>query len=285
MLSFLEYFEEASKRRDLFYHITKGENLKSILSQGLLPNKLANFKDDYSDITHSKKAYFGTYMARNLKELAMTVGDWGVIDFNDIGLIVIESRGFTQLFMDEDNLINSLPYIQRDHIPSKLDRFVENNFQNFPEINQFIITFLNNIKSKFYIDKYKKEVLKNILIQNAPVLFFRGVDRSRKANPVNIRKFLQYYNKQDTESWFRETFDKMTKLKLQFKNVATGFDLDSVRITKPIGFSGNPKIVGIYKFRKNTNNSKTLYSRLDKEEEDNIISIVEDVVEYYTDEE
>jgi hypothetical protein len=285
MLSFSEYFEEASNRREIFYHITKGKNLKSILSQGLVPNKLSNFEDDYSDITHSKKSYFGNYMGRNLKELAMTAEDWDVVDLNDIGLIVIESRGFTQLFMDEDNLINSLPYIQKDSIPLKLDQFVENNFADFPEMNEFIITFLNNIKAKFHTDKYKREVLKNILIQNAPVLFFRGVDKNRNSNPENVKRFLEHYNKENTEYWFRETFDKMTKLKLQFKNVVDGFDLDSVRITKVIGFSGNPRIVGIYKFTKDPVDSEILYSRLDKEEEDNIISTVKDVVEYYTDEE
>lgn len=281
MLSFLEYFEEGSKQRELFYHVTDGKNLKAILSQGLIPNRLSNFEDEYDAGTHSKKSYFGNYMGRNLKQLMMTADDWGVVDLNDIGVIVIESRGFTQLFMDEDNIINALPYIKEDVVASKLDEFVESGFSMFPEMRSFIVDFLKAIKAKFHMNTHQREALKNILIANSYGLFFRGIDRNPSVDPEKVRQFLEHYNKPNTESWFRDTFDKITKLKLKFKNKVTDFDLDSVRITKTIGVTGNPRIVGIYRFTKNPLTAEILYSRLDKAEESDIIQTGKDVVEFY----
>ncbi len=60
MITFLQYFEEAAKPRELVYHITDGNNLKSILSQGLIPNKLSNFEDVSSDIAQSKRSILET---------------------------------------------------------------------------------------------------------------------------------------------------------------------------------------------------------------------------------
>lgn len=281
MIKFIEYFEERTQARELFYHITNQKNLKTILSQGLIPNKLSNFEDDSSDITHSKKAYSGIYVGRNLKELAITAMNWNVANLKDFGIVVIESRGYNQLFMDEDNLINTIPYINKDSIIPILDNFIKNKFENSQALNAVVLEFLNNIKKKFIINKHQRKILQQVLIENAPIILFRGVDKNKNADPKQVKIFLDHYKKTDTESWFREFFDTLSKLRLKFKNEVTEFDLDSGRIKKNITFSGNPKIVGIFRFK--PEETEVLYSRLEEKDKNQIIETVNDVVDYYED--
>lgn len=282
MISFLEYFEERSQQRELLFHITDGNNLKSILTEGLVPNKSSNFEDESSEGTHSKKAYEGVYLGRNLKELMMTVDDWGIIDYSNVGVVVVESRGYNQLFMDEDNLTNMIPYIKSDQLPPLLDQYVDNDFRSSNAMNNYIVEFLTKLKGKFFFNNHQRDVIKEVLIANAPVLIFRGVDKNKNANPEKVQEFLNHFNKPDTESWFREVFDKLTRLRLKFKKQVTEFDLDSVRVTKPITFSGNPKIVGMYRIQKDKHPAEVIFSRLDKEEEASIIETAQDVADYYT---
>ena len=282
MISFLEYFEEKIQQRELLYHITDGKNLKGILKEGLVPNKSSNFEDDSSEGAHSKQAYGGVYLGRNLKELMMTVDDWGIIDYSNVGVIVVESRGYNQLFMDEDNLTNMIPYIKSDQLPPLLDQYVDNDFKSSKAMNDYIVEFLTKLKGKFFFNNYQRDVIKEILIPNAPVLIFRGVDRNKKADPEKVQEFLNHFNKPDTESWFREVFNKLTRLRLKFKKEVTEFDLDSNRVTKNITFSGNPRIVGMYRIQKDKHPAEIIYSRLDETEESSIIETAQDVADYYT---
>lgn len=282
MISFLEYFEERSQQRELLFHITDGNNLKGILKEGLVPNKSSNFEDESSESVYSKQAYEGVYLGRNLKELMMTVDDWGVIDYSNVGVVVVESRGYNQLFMDEDNLTNMIPYIKSDKLPSLLHQYIDNDFKSSKLMNDYIVEFLTKLKGKFFFNNYQRDVIKEILIPNAPVLIFRGVDKNRNADHEKVQEFLNHFNKPDTESWFREVFDKLTRLRLKFKNEVTDFDLDSIRVTKNITFSGNPKIVGIYRIRKDKHPAEVIFSRLDKDEEASIIETAQDVADYYT---
>lgn len=281
MISFLNYFEERTHPRELLYHVTHGKNLKGILKEGLVPNKFSNFADDASEKTHSKKSYSGVYLSRNLKEVAMNAEDWQVLKYSNMGVVVVESRGYNQLFMDEDNLTNMIPYIKYEQLPDLLDTYADSDFTNYKIISKYIIEFLNKLKGKFFYNNHQKDIIKNVLSVNAPVLIFRGVDRNKEANPKNVEKFLKHFNKPDTESWFRDVFDKLSKLRLKFKKEVSEFDLDSVRVTKPITFSGNPKIVGIYKIQKNNPNAQILYSRLDEDQEKKIISKAQDVADFY----
>lgn len=282
MISFLKYFEENVQQRELLYHITKGENLRGILKEGLVPNKSSNFEDEASEITHSKKSYEGVYLGKNLKQLMMTIDDWDIIDYSNVGVIVVESKGYNQMFMDEDNLTNMIPYIKHDQLPSLLNTYVESDFGSSKIINEYILEFLNKLKGKFFFNAHQRDVIKRVLIESAPVLIFRGVDKNKDANPENVQRFLNHFNRSDTESWFREVFEKLTRLRLKFKKEVTEFDLDSIRVTKPITFSGNPRIVGMYRIRKDKHPAEIIFSRLDKDEESKIIETAQDVADYYT---
>ena len=282
MITFLQYFEERATARELLFHITDGKNLKSILSQGLIPNKLSNFEDVSTDATQSKKSYSGVYLGRDLKELTMTVIDWDIIKLNNFGVVVVESRGYNQLFMDEDSLIDAIPYIDKNKISSDFENFVSSNFQNSKLLQVVLVEFLKNIKKKFTFNEHQKRIFQNRLIENAPIVVFRGVDKNKKIDPEMVRRFLEHYGKTDTESWFREFFDSVSNIRFKSKNAISGFDLNSGRVKKTIGFSGNPKIVGIFRIKQHEP-PDIIYSKLESSEENEILETVQDVVDYYGD--
>ena len=231
MITFLQYFEEAAKSRELVYHITDGNNLKSILSQGLIPNKLSNFEDVSSDITQSKRSYSGVYVGRDLRELAMTVIDWDIIKLNNFGLVVVESRGYNQIFMDEDSLVDTIPSFDNDEIASVFADFVNSDFQNSKALGLVLVEFLKNIKKRFTLNDHQRKQFQIRLIKNAPIVLFRGIDKNKNADPEMVRRFLEHYGKNDTESWFREFFDSVSHtvaaLKRLFNVEPCGFGLDA----------------------------------------------------------
>ena len=282
MITFLHYFEEAAKPRELVYHITDGNNLKSILSQGLIPNKLSNFEDVSSDIAQSKRSYDGIYVGRDLRELAMTVIDWDIIKLNNFGLVVVESRGYNQIFMDEDSLVDAIPSFDPDKIASEFADFVNSDFQNSKALGLVLVEFLKNIKKRFALNDYQRHQFQIRLIKNAPIVLFRGIDKNKNADPEMVRRFLEHYGKNDTESWFREFFDSVSNLrfKSKSKNTPSGLELDSGRIKKTIGFSGNPKIVGMFRIKRH-DSPDVIYSRLESSEESAILETVQDAVDYY----
>jgi hypothetical protein len=283
VITFLQYFEEAAKPRELVYHITDGNNLKSILSQGLIPNKLSNFEDVSSDTAHSKKSYSGVYVGRDLRELAMTVIDWNIIKLNNFGLVVVESRGYNQIFMDEDSLVDAIPSVDPDKIASELTNFVNSDFQNSKALGFVLVEFLKNIKKRFTFNEHQRHQFQVRLIKNAPIVLFRGVDKNKNADPEMVRRFLEHYGKTDTESWFREFFDSVSNLRFKSKqseNSLSGLELDSGRVKKTIGFSGNPKIVGMFRIKRH-DSPDVIYSRLEPSEESAILETVQDAVDYY----
>ena len=282
MISFLEYFEEKTQQRELLYHITDGDNLKSILSQGLIPNKLSNFEDVSSDIAQSKRSYDGVYVGRDLRELAMTVIDWDIIKLNNFGLVVVESRGYNQIFMDEDSLVDAIPSVDPDKIASEFEDFVNSDFQNSKALGLVLVEFLKNIKKRFTLNDYQRHQFQIRLIKNAPIVLFRGIDKNKNADPEMVRRFLEHYGKNDTESWFREFFDSVSNLRFQSKskNTPSGLELDSGRIKKTVGFSGNPKIVGMFRIKRH-DSPDVIYSRLAPSEESAILETVQDAVDYY----
>ena len=97
-----------------------------------------------------------------------------------------------------------------------------------------------------------------------------------------VRRFLEHYGKNDTESWFREFFDSVSNLRFKSKSKKTpsGLELDSGRIKKTIGFSGNPKIVGMFRIKRHES-PDVIYSRLEPSEESAILETVQDAVDYY----
>jgi hypothetical protein len=282
VITFLQYFEEAAKPRELVYHITDGNNLKSILSQGLIPNKLSNFEDVSSDIAQSKRSYDGVYVGRDLRELAMTVIDWDIIKLNNFGLVVVESRGYNQIFMDEDSLVDAIPSVDPDKIASEFADFVNSDFQNSKALGLVLVEFLKNIKKRFTLNDYQRHQFQIRLIKNAPIVLFRGIDKNKNADPEMVRRFLEHYGKNDTESWFREFFDSVSNLrfKSKSKNTPSGLELDSGRIKKTIGFSGNPRIVAMFRIKRH-DSPDVIYSKLVSSEESAILETVQDAVDYY----
>lgn len=269
MIDFNSYFEEKNTPVTYLYHLTNGTNTPSILKGGLNPGLLSNFEDDWDVDNHSTKAYGGIYFGKNLKKLIPTFLDWGSSTPNDVGLIVVQSKGYTQLFMDEDNLINSIPHVDKAVKLPLFKKFVEKGFSELPTLNTFVGDFLKEIKDKFYINQYQKDILKRVILQNYPIIYFRGIERHPDIDPVLWKMFQKKYNINSTEEHFRGVFDKLTKLKLKFKQDPKGFDLDSGRVMKTVGYSGNPKIVGVYRFIDGKPN--VMYSRLEQDIEQDIL--------------
>lgn len=273
--TFLQYFEERAKTANLFYHVTSGDNLNSIKSQGLVPNRHSNFEG-------GTKSFSGIYVAKNLKELIANALDWDIVETSNFGLVVIESRGFTQLFMDEDNIINNIPTFEggMTQAVAMFDKFVSSGFKESKLLNVMAAKFITTLREKFEINKHQYKLLRDIIIQNYPVLMFRdyisGIESSE-----NLQKFLNHYGFSDMEDWFRGVIDKLTKLKLKFRDDPSGFDMDSARIVKPIGYSGNPKIVSLLRFKKNSQYPDIIYNRLSEDVLDTVSNVVQPRLDNY----
>ena len=212
----------------------------------------------------------------------MTVIDWDIIKLNNFGLVVVESRGYNQIFMDEDSLVDAIPSVDPDKIVSEFEDFVNSDFQNSKALGLVLVEFLKNIKKRFTLNDYQRHQFQIRLIKNAPIVLFRGIDKNKNADPEMVRRFLEHYGKNDTESWFREFFDSVSNLrfKSKSKNTPSGLELDSGRIKKTIGFSGNPKIVGMFRIKRH-DSPDVIYSRLESSEESAILETVQDAVDYY----
>lgn len=274
-MNFSQYFEERAKTANLFYHITDGKNLETINSQGLVPNRHSNFEG-------GTQSFSGIYVAKNLKELIANGLDWDIVKPEDFGLVIIESRGFTQLFMDEDNIINNIPTFEggMTQAVAMFEKFVSNGFKESNLLNSMVSKFMDTLRLKFEINKHQYPILRNIIIQNYPVLMFRdylsGIEKSPQLEP-----FLTHYGHADMEEWFRGVIDKITKLKLKFKADPEGFDMDSVRITKTIGAVGNPKIVSLLRFSKNEQYPQVIYNKISEDVLDRIIDITQAKLDNY----
>ena len=270
MQSFLEFFEENTKPEEILYHITRGEYKRSILKNGLIPNKKNNWEGEFNYY----KSFQGVYVSSDLDYLLQNVPDW-LGNYESLIIVVIRSRGYTQLFTDEDYITDSLSTLNQSQIEELInDLFTKEKtkFKEYLTINSK--NFWNKLKDKFQINPIQKQRLKQIISNNRHILLFGHLED--KIPTDQVESFKRMFNIQGTTyDAFRNVIDSITKLKM--KHYEKG---DSRRIDKNIGFSGNPKIVSILETDLDEDGEveglKYIYNKLTPEEDEYIRDSVSD---------
>jgi hypothetical protein len=268
MIPFKHFLLERSGKRTVAFHLTKSENLRTILKEGLIPNKKSRWDGFY-------KSYQGIYFSKDLQNLIRQyTDDWDMLGKDQsYGLVVIESLGFTQMFNDEDHIVDCLPTIGPNIKKEVFENYIQGDL-NKEMVIRTLIKFINNIKKRFSLNSHQEKLMISIIDKNTLPIFFRGIEKLSSPEYVDI--FKKRYNITNTDDHFRSIMDKLSNLKMVYKNSEReqADHLDSFRIKTNIGFSGNPKIIGLFEIHSN-GNIDCIYSKMNPLEQNNILEIVQ----------
>lgn len=291
--SFKSFYKkrETNNGKTLF-HITHYDNLRSILSQGLIPNAYDNFatdEDEFGGGTHS--SYEGVYVSDSNQKLMDVLFEWDILEPKEgFGLIVIEDNNYNQKFMDEDDitgLLDSAGSTNYKYITSiirggsPLHRASANSY-----VNSYIEIIYKKFENEYVYSDKKFEYLKNLLQVGRYVLYFRNLIYTKEEHWPKIfginedfYKFTGIRNAKDLRLKFRSIVDKITKLRLspisQF-NLPT--QTGSFRINKHIKYKGNPKIVGVLDiyYEDDEVGIEILYDRMSSNNKEKLGSLLDD---------
>ncbi len=223
-----------AKEKKYFYHGTGGTYLRSILKNGLIPNKM---EDGYgSDETDSRfeiqlTPLAGVYMAKDRIVAITAAKEMSYKTKSDAIVFVIKAQE-REAFVDEDYVSASI----HDTISKNVTKLLNQNdyqisddlFHDF--VREQVKTCMNIIWGKMVTPKNKQhyEKLKPFLEKDLKAYITILVDSAIEEQPANIKA------EQDTLTKRLRT--------LNYGDTPSG----SVRIDKVIGFSGATKIVGVY---------------------------------------
>jgi hypothetical protein len=176
----------SEKDRGIWYHGTRGRNLKSILSQGLIANPKEKAWAEDSNASFyapSRASVGGIYLTNNIMTAESSSGkDKAKNETRVIVVIEAQPRSF---FADEDNISSYLKSsfkfdgMSQDHSYSTLELFMAFSLGSNPE---FVDQARNNYVEKTYTGLVqrlgemhpKKEArVKQLLYDNWPIVLFR----------------------------------------------------------------------------------------------------------------
>lgn len=258
-----ERYAGSKKLRGIWYHGTSAKYLKSILSQGLIPDskeKSWDRDDGASQSMPDRTTYGGVYVTRNL--MTAYGAAWRVArKTNNNRLIVMIDLQSKSLIADEDNIvlnltqypeITALWYFKETKYPSDYLEYRKNLADAKKE-------WVRNVLSKF-IDLYelKNEKIKQILKKYLDDEGFEAV--LTRTVSYSTDKYLWHRNwdlrnidKNDIpalptpaegEAVFRKFVDKLTRL-LKSLVINKNSFAPIGRSLQPIRFTGSNKIVCI----------------------------------------
>ena len=273
----IERYGGAEQNRQIWYHGTKSKNLKSILSQGLIPDpkeRAWNDDPDANSQSASRASYGGIYVTQNLMTAigASTNRGYQRGDSQVIVCMELQSRS---LAADEDDiaLIVNHPITGENVIDS-----------------QYTVTFFYWRGLKDQNDKYYQQSLADSVKQWYARLTYtregrtpRKIDAAKERRikdllaelyPICLRRYVSYFEKEMGQYWhsewhanytratddeglppsqppdsgaaeadFRAVVDKLTKV-LREEDFTDKFN-HAGRSLEPIGFSGVNHIVAI----------------------------------------
>ena len=273
MKSFKEFIFErrVNTKEEILFHISKAKHARSILKQGLVPNKDENWgKTDEYDYY---KSYEGVYLSRNLRQILDDVPRW--LEENDLLLIVVKSRGFTQKYTDEDAITQYTHTLHSDKQHEFLAGYLRGAVGVIDAMKRRGEGMLKDMQKDFQFDPNQWKRLQEIISNNLPIIFFGNMER--RVGRELLKQFKEREGIDNTYNEFRRVIDSITKLKLVHKKKEP-----SKRIQKPIGFSGNPKIVGIFKMKIDDDEEPTIiYDRMDDRVKRNVLNTLEEVFLHY----
>lgn len=256
----------------IMYHGTSNKFLKSILSNGLLPEyKEKVWSDDkYSGFDQpSRVSYGGIYLTNNLVT-AISSARTAIekVGGNNIIIVCVEIQPRTTL-PDEDNFKFKIEYStdyavgyagkylgknELLNVEAYLDYILNNS--NFEKKLTWFIEYMNKMFNKIW-PKEMNEILRNKLKN----VFVSSIARRISYIPQNTLKSLLYrisgeideeqfnniisLNKDEAEkNYMKDLIQLMNTFKSEAYKNLDDFN-KTIRITEPIFFTGNNKIVSI----------------------------------------
>lgn len=217
--------EFQSTRPVLAYHTTTAQHLKSILKQGLVPNKSSGgyASDAQSAAGYDLSALPGTYFFKDAHEAERLAKDFNV-DKNLASAIIICQVQPKTATLDEDRLVGMVGESLLIRRFKKLDQITEEDVRG--EANAIIqkIQAAGRLDERA-VESFSPEVYKYV---------------------AAVARFVQG-NTPETQADLKKSQEVLTnKLAPLGRNKHTQGDHDTFKINEPISFSGANRIVGIY---------------------------------------
>lgn len=222
------------------YHGTSSKHLRSIIKNGLIPNKSEGGygSDDASlDTGLPLTPLSGTYFTIRAKEAQDIARD--VINWNEIPVVIVCKVQRGDFELDEDRMIDMLD----DRVFSKLvDRYIKSVGYSSEDI------------SDAKLQKIVNDHIANVIVKLRATLDSRAIHNIKgelQRYYMELAEFMvsnatyDYAGNSDADQ-VKQHQDALTKkMKLMYSK-STGGIKNTFKVNKPIGFSGANKIVGIY---------------------------------------
>lgn len=237
---------------ELYYHGTGGQNLSTILSQGLNSNHPKAWGED-TESDHSRVSFSGTYFTKNFMTAESSAGfsnTKGKRKHGDSRVIVIaqlENRT-PSIVLDEDLLPDvrhayqlATGYIMNDWsalswahagfdgVDAMADKYLEQIKYRYPNINQKLLDALH---------PYVPNVIRAYVLREVAIAFKHDAGKWKYEFPEFANFTLP-----EKEAEYRIAVDTFIQKAHRFTSLETPRYSENVRVTEPITFSGKNKIV------------------------------------------
>lgn len=265
---FTERRQYASKHgQQIMYHGTTDKNLKSILSNGLVPTKEKVWKDDpeASFDSPSRQSYGGTYFTNNLITSISSARN----AVSKIGgknrIIVIAKLQPRTAIPDEDTFsfkVNnavgkaiSEGKFSPSHETVNLNAYI-NAISDKSYLNYYLKEFTNSLKRSIEYDS--DEIWPNVIDEGKLKNLFLAALK-RKIAYIDSSKFsyfdeyedhLNSIKKSEAESEFRNALDSVLRMFKKETYKDTGDINKTFRIEEPVNYKGKNKIIAIVELQK-----------------------------------
>lgn len=233
----------------LAYHATSGKHLRSIIKNGLIPNKSEGGwgSKDLSDYGTNNRAMAGVYFTKDVR-IAQSITSDVVNSDHEPRLIVVCSVQERSAEADED-ITTAIFGVST--VYAKADYYIHHNFdmlENPPDIHmlEYIIPEVEeeilNKKNKWIDEIFEKhqelQPIRNKIMPAILDMYRATIRHSIISN--YLQDETQLINK--TENRLRDSIDKVNRVVKKLVHIK---NQETFKINKVIGFSGADKIVGL----------------------------------------
>lgn len=233
----------------LAYHATSGKYLRSIVKNGLVPNKSAGGwgSSEYSSYGTSSKSMAGVYFTRDVKTAQYITGDVVETDVEPRLIVVcaVQERS-AELDEDVSTVIFDVSGVYR-----KAHHYVYTNFDMLknqptldmlesiiPEVENYIFNKKGDWLNQIFEDHPVLEGIKDKILPTLMVMYKAAVRHSIITEYlIDDRKMIA-----QTEEQLRQAIDKVNRT---VKKLSYIKQHESFKINKTIGFSGANRIIGL----------------------------------------
>lgn len=238
-MKILELLSEGKfSKSEYAYHATKGEHLRSILKQGLIPNKSENGYGS-GEISlgagYSLSPLAGVYFSRKPYDVEAICKGYG-----GAALIIICMIQPQDIEMDEDRLTDDV--IEEEYLYKNINRHIRNFLEK--ESNNYDLADF----TEEHVNKYAEEYTNNIIKEKLFDLDSRLLTNIKPDLKNYIIAIVDFVIATESGLEVDDSSIKMYQEKLtqKLRSLAKDKKQNTFKINKIIGFKGSNKIIGIY---------------------------------------